>query len=137
VNTQSESGPTLDWIPRAGIHLRKAGVQFDAVRVDGEMGRELADILETMTGGDPGPIVAEANGKKSVYFLVAPGATANRPWPPEATRLTGIQDGSICYIPVPALNGLTWPLSWRCRPSGPGRFVHPLLLWRALGALLE
>lgn len=32
----------LEWIPASGIQLRKAGVQFDAVRVDGAEGRQLA-----------------------------------------------------------------------------------------------
>ncbi|MGW9434649.1 hypothetical protein [Streptomyces sp. NPDC055607] len=33
----------VDWIPISGFQLRKAGVQFDAVRVGGEGRRRLAD----------------------------------------------------------------------------------------------
>lgn len=54
-----------DWIPVTGIQLRKAGVQFDAIRVDGVEGA-LADVLARMTGGDPGPVVEEANGRCAV-----------------------------------------------------------------------
>ncbi|MGW8364376.1 hypothetical protein ACWGK1_27905, partial [Streptomyces wedmorensis] len=53
----------VDWIPVSGFQLRKAGVQFDAVRVDGDEGRRAADWMEVLTGGDPGPVVMEANGR--------------------------------------------------------------------------
>ncbi|MFF9013522.1 hypothetical protein ACF09C_11240 [Streptomyces sp. NPDC014870] len=120
----------MGWIPLSGFQLRKAGVQFDAVRVDGDDGRRLAGRLERLTGGDPGPVVVEANGRRGVYFLVPPGTTAHRAWPRGATRFNS-GPGQVAYVPVPALDGRTWPLSWWCPPSEPGRFVHTLLL-RAL-----
>lgn len=98
---------TPDWIPARGIQLRKAGVQFDAVRVDGDEGRALADRLARMTGGIPGPVVEEANGRRAVYFLVPVGSTSYRSWPDGVTRLTA-GPNRVSYIPVPALNGLTW-----------------------------
>ncbi|WP_241827106.1 hypothetical protein [Streptomyces graminilatus] len=116
-----------DWIPSTGIHLRKAGVQFDAVRVDGDEGRAAADRLARMTGGAPGPIVEEACGSRAVYFLVHVGATSHRVWPPGVTTLAS-ETGRIAYIPVPSLNGLTWPLTWRYRPTRRDHFVHALLL---------
>ncbi|MEU9212059.1 hypothetical protein AB0D27_30015 [Streptomyces sp. NPDC048415] len=125
MNTQS------DWIPLAGIQLRKAGVQFDAVRVDGDEGRALADVLARMTGGDPGPVVEEANGRRAVYFLVPVGSTSHRAWPEGITRLTA-GPNRVSYVPVPALGGQTWPLSWRHRPAADGRLVHTLLLRSAL-----
>ncbi|MFF1734648.1 hypothetical protein [Streptomyces sp. NPDC058247] len=131
MNTQSEQ--SLDWVPRTGFQLRKAGVQFDAVRVDGDTGRRLADRLMAMTGGDPGPVVEEANGRRSVYFLVPVGSTAYKAWPVGVTRLTAGPD-HVSYIPVPALEGWTWPLTWRHRPGGEGRFVHALLLRTALNS---
>ena len=67
-----------DWIPPTGIQLRKAGVQFDAVRVDGDAGRAAADRLARMTGGAPGPVVQEANGSRAVYFLVPVGAASRQ-----------------------------------------------------------
>ncbi|MGW0737123.1 hypothetical protein [Streptomyces sp. NPDC002851] len=132
MNAQSNQPPR--WLPATGFQLRKAGVQFDAIRVDGVLGRRLADLMEKMTGGDPGPIVVEENGRCSVYFLVAPGSTAHRSWPPYVTRLAA-GPGIVSYIPVPALNGQTWPLSWRHRPTGEGGFVHTLLLRTALVTL--
>lgn len=127
MNTQCDLG----WIPRAGIQLRKAGVQFDAIRVDGDHGRALADHLARITGGAPGPIVEEANGRRAVYFLVPVGSTSHRTWPAGVTRLTA-GPGRISYIPIPALNGPTWPLTWRYRPTSGDRFVHALLLRAAL-----
>ncbi|MFI1728773.1 hypothetical protein ACH40E_05935 [Streptomyces acidicola] len=127
MNTQSD----LEWIPCTGIQLRKAGVQFDAVRVDGVRGRALADRLARMTGGAPGPIVEEANGRRAVYFLVPVGSTCHRAWPDGVTRLTAAAN-RISYIPVPALNGCTWPLTWRYRPTADGHLVHARLLRAAL-----
>ncbi|MET8247337.1 hypothetical protein ABZV31_24680 [Streptomyces sp. NPDC005202] len=43
----------------------------------------------------------------------------------------------MSYIPVPALDGCTWPLSWRYRPTGDGRLVHTLLLPGQLRQLLR
>ena len=60
MDTQSD----LKRVPATGIQLRKAGVQFDAVRVDGDEGRDLADRLARMTGGAPGPVVEEATGNR-------------------------------------------------------------------------
>lgn len=127
MNTQSD----LEWIPRTGIQLRKAGVQFDAVRVDGDHGRALADRLARMTGGAPGPIVEEANGRRAVYFLVPVGSASHCSWPEGVTRLTATAN-RISYIPVPALDGLTWPLTWRYRPTAGDHLVHARLLHAAL-----
>lgn len=123
----------LPWLPASGFQLRKAGVQFDAVRVEGERGRAVADALAKMTGGDPGPVVEEANGNRYVYFLVDVGSTAFRAWPDGVAQLTARPD-HVAYIPVPALGGYTWPLSWRYRPTVDGHFVHALLLHTALSA---
>ncbi|MEV0410262.1 hypothetical protein AB0I68_05460 [Streptomyces sp. NPDC050448] len=130
MNTESHApnSRTPSWIPAAGIGIRKAGVLFDAVRVDGDMGRDLADLLGTLTGGDPGPIVVQANGRRPVYFLIPVGSAAYRVWPPGFTRLTS-GPRRTTYIPVPALDG-AWPLAWRCPPTREDRFVHALLLYR-------
>ncbi|MFD9356401.1 hypothetical protein [Streptomyces sp. NPDC060031] len=136
MNTESHSpvtpnSPVPSWIPAAGIGIRKAGVQFDALRVDGDMGRDLADLLVTLTGGDPGPIVVQSNGRRPVYFLIPVGSAAYRVWPPGFTRLAS-GPRRTTYIPVPELEG-SWPLAWRCRPTAEDRFVHALLLYRAAG----
>ncbi|MEU3204028.1 hypothetical protein ABZ702_09070 [Streptomyces cyaneofuscatus] len=125
----------IGWVPESGFQLRKAGVQFDAVRVDGETGRRLADLMEELVGGEPGPVVTEANGRRGVYFLVPPGSTAHRCWPREVTILNSTRN-RVSYVPVPALGGRTWPLSWRYPPTGPGRFVHTLILINAVESLL-
>ncbi|MFI0108535.1 hypothetical protein ACH4NW_09310 [Streptomyces globisporus] len=129
-------GVTADWIPEYGFHLRKAGVQFDAIRVDGDAGRRLADLMEELVGGEPGPVVSESNGRRGVYFLVPPGSTAGRPWPREVTTFNSAT-GRISYVPVPALGGDTWPLMWRCPPTRAGRFVHTLILFNAAYTLLS
>ncbi|MEU3772097.1 hypothetical protein AB0F11_02565 [Streptomyces sp. NPDC032472] len=136
MNTESHSTgtpntPTPSWIPNTGIGIRKAGVLFDAVRVDGDTGRSLADLLATLTGGDPGPIIIQANGRRPVYFLVPVGSAAYRVWPPGFTRLTS-GPRRTTYLPIPALEG-SWPLAWRCPPTAEDRFVHALLLYRAAG----
>jgi hypothetical protein len=111
-------------------------VQFDAVRVDDSDGRALADRLDRLTGGEPGPIVLEANGRRGVYFLCPPGSTAGRAWPREATCFHAAS-GSVSYVPVPALGGPTWPLSWRCSPLDARGFVHPLLLCATAAAMFD
>ncbi|MFF2718248.1 hypothetical protein [Streptomyces sp. NPDC058011] len=125
----------IGWVPDSGFQLRKAGVQFDAVRVDGEAGRRLADLMEELVGGEPGPVVTEANGRRGVYFFVPPGSTAHRCWPREVTILNSTRN-RVSYVPVPALEGRTWPLSWRYPPTAPGRFVHTLILINAVESLL-
>lgn len=82
----------IGWVPDSGFQLRKAGVQFDAVRVDGEIGRRLADLMEELVGGEPGPVVTEANGRRGVYFFVPPGSTAHRCWPREVTILNSTRN---------------------------------------------
>ncbi|MFJ9624757.1 hypothetical protein [Streptomyces sp. NPDC101181] len=129
-------GWKIDWLPDAGFQLRKAGVQFDAVRVDGEQGRELADLMEKLVGGEPGPVVTESNGRRGVYFLVPAGSTAGRPWPREVTTFNAAT-GRVSYVPVPAIGGDTWPLMWRYPPRVAGRFVHTLILFNAAYALLS
>ncbi|WP_405714153.1 MULTISPECIES: hypothetical protein [unclassified Streptomyces] len=125
----------LQWIPYSGFQLRRAGVQFDAVRVDGEEGRRLAGLMEAITGGEPGPVVTEANGRRAVYFLVTAGSTEGKPWPAGVTRLNATA-GRISYVPIPALSGRTWPLAWHFPPTAPDRLVHTMLLLHAATALL-
>jgi hypothetical protein len=125
----------LDWIPASGFQLRKAGVQFDAVRVDGDEGRRLAELMESIAGGEPGPVVTEANGRRAVYFLVPAGSTARKSWPVGVTR-PNAGAGCVSYVPIPALTGGTWPLAWHFPPTAPDRFVHTLILLNAAAFLL-
>ncbi|GAB2828298.1 hypothetical protein [Streptomyces daliensis] len=136
MNTESDR-TDLTWLPPDGHRLRKAGVYFDAVRVDGELGAELATLMVRLTGGFPGPVVTSAVRRRPTYFLVPSGSTTGRPWPCAAERLTSDGCGQVAYIPVPALDGPTWPLSWRCVPRPDGVLVHALLLRSALRTLLD
>ncbi|GHA33744.1 hypothetical protein GCM10010329_65980 [Streptomyces spiroverticillatus] len=110
-------------------------MQFDAVRIEGDAGRRVAAMLEEMTGGDPGPIVVEVRGVRAVYFLVRAGSTGYRAWPPGVTVLNS-GPNKVSYVPVPALDGGTWPLTWWCPPSSAGRRVHLGLLAGAADAVL-
>lgn len=130
VNTENERS----WLPNSGFQLRKAGVWFDAVRVDGAEGRRLADMMDSITAGDPGPIVTESNGARAVYFYLPAGSTANKAWAPGVTRFNSVS-GRVSYVPVPALSGETWPLFWYCPPADSRRFVHPAILRNAAAAL--
>lgn len=130
VNTENERS----WLPNSGFQLRKAGVWFDAVRVDGAEGRRLADMMDSITAGDPGPIATESNGARAVYFYLPAGSTAHRVWAPGVTRFNS-GSGKVSYVPVPALSGETWPLFWYCPPANSDRFVHPAILRNAAAAL--
>ncbi|MGW2849451.1 hypothetical protein [Streptomyces sp. NPDC001274] len=132
----TKSAVGFGWIPYSGFQLRKTGVQFDAVRFDGDEGRRLALMMETITGGEPGPVVAEASGKRSVYFLVPAGSAEGKAWPDGAVVLNAAP-GRVSYVPVPALHGRTWPVSWYFPPTAPGRFVHTLLLLSTATAILN
>lgn len=106
MNTESNRVNVLHpWLPVSGHRLRKAGVFFDAVRVAEEVGEELAARLEALTNGEPGPVIGESAGCRRMYFLVAPGSSAGRSWPPGTTRLGS--GGRDAYVGIPALTGLT------------------------------
>ncbi|MFD3680717.1 hypothetical protein [Streptomyces sp. NPDC058613] len=134
MNTESDApnSPTPDWIPAAGIGMRKAGVLFDAVRVDGDTGRSLADLLVTLTGGDPGPIVTQCNGRRPTYFLIPVGGAAYRMWPEGFTRLTSGPLRSS-YVPRAGTRRLlATGLAVSTARRRPPR-ARPLLLHRAAG----
>ncbi|MFI2371969.1 hypothetical protein [Streptomyces sp. NPDC018833] len=126
VDTQSRE-VNLDWIPVSGFHLRKAGVQFDAVRVIGDTGRRLVELMDHMTGGEPGPVIVDVSGRRCAYFLLPAGSTVRRSWPRGALCYNSAR-GYDSYVPIPALAGRTWPVLWRCPPVAADRFVHPVLL---------
>lgn len=128
MNTESSHRANVlhPWLPVSGFRLRKAGVFFDAVRVSRDVGEELVTRLEALTDGEPGPVIRESSGGRWMYFLVAAGSSAGRSWPPGTTRLGS--GGRDAYVGIPALAGLTWPLSWRCAPRQDRRLVDADLL---------
>lgn len=124
-----------DWVPVTGTTLRMVGVVFDAVRIVGERGPEVADAL----GREAGPIVHQAIGESRMYFLVPPRSVRGYRWPYPAEAFSR-GDARYSYIGVPALRAGsgTWPLVWRSAPTESAPFVDVRLLnatvrslWRA------
>ncbi|MFD5765701.1 hypothetical protein ACFWIN_07735 [Streptomyces sp. NPDC127049] len=123
-------------VPDAGHALRLAGVHFDAVRIGGYLGEEVAYDLMAFTGFRAGPIVREATRERNVYFLLAPGTAACHSWPAPTRAL---YDGgrSESYVGIPAFGGTTWPLGWRSLPTLEDPFVEGELLRRAVESALR
>ncbi|MCP3818917.1 hypothetical protein NLX86_12585 [Streptomyces sp. A3M-1-3] len=121
-----------DWVPASGFQLRLAGVHFDAVRIQGQRGEEVAKLLDKETEHAPGPIVYELNGFRWMYFLVPPGTARAHAWPPFAQRYTSRTRPAVAYVGVPALQGTTWPLAWRSLPTAGRPYVDTDLLARVV-----
>ncbi|MEV6398042.1 hypothetical protein AB0M39_25265 [Streptomyces sp. NPDC051907] len=116
------------WIPASGHALRHAGVHFDAVRIGGFLGEQVAYEIMQFTDFQAGPIVREAIGEQNMYFLLPPQTAAAHAWPAGARALS--RDGrSSAFVGVPALDGWTWPLDWRSRPTEEVPFVETDLLY--------
>ncbi|MFP3988900.1 hypothetical protein U9R90_15630 [Streptomyces sp. E11-3] len=120
-----------DWVPLAGHHLRRTGVHFDAVRVQGVRGEQVAADLMKAADGDAGPVICEAAGFRWMYFLLPPGTTAAYRWPLGVQRF-GRAQRTVTYVGVPALEGNTWPLAWLSAPTPSAPYVVPELLWDAV-----
>ncbi|MFF9816605.1 hypothetical protein [Streptomyces sp. NPDC014006] len=115
------------WIPASGHALRHAGVHFDAVRIQGDQGEYVATELMVCTDFDAGPVIREVSGDRNLYFLLPPHTASEFRWPPGVRALTRCH-GTLAYVGVPALSGMTWPLSWRSAPSRKAPFVAGELL---------
>ncbi|MGA5557024.1 hypothetical protein [Streptomyces lavendulocolor] len=120
------------WIPASGHALRHAGIHFDAVRIRGLLGEEVAYMLMEFTHFEAGPIVRELAGERNVYFLLPPRTAAGYAWPAGARALSR-SGRSAAFVGIPALQGLTWPLDWRSRPTADVPFVEPGLLHEMVG----
>ncbi|MEE1755712.1 hypothetical protein [Streptomyces sp. SP18CS02] len=127
MNSRISLDTVPSWVPASGHALRHAGIHFDAVRIGGLLGEEVAYELMAFTDFRAGPIVREATGPCSLYFLLPPQTAAAYAWPGGARALS--RDGrSAAFVGVPALEGMTWPLDWRSRPTAEVPFVEPDLL---------
>ncbi|MEU3841979.1 hypothetical protein AB0E88_18340 [Streptomyces sp. NPDC028635] len=115
------------WVPASGHALRHAGVHFDAVRIRGDQGERVATELMVRADFDAGPVVREVSGDRNLYFLLPPQTASEFRWPPGVRALTR-RHGTLAYVGVPALTGMTWPLSWRSEPSEKAPFVAGELL---------
>jgi hypothetical protein len=127
MNPRNSLHGDTSWIPASGHALRHAGIHFDAVRVRGMLGEEVAYELMEFTDFRAGPIVRELTGEQNLYFLLPPRTAAAYAWPAGARALSR-SGRSAAFVGIPALDGLTWPLDWRSRPSEEVPFVEPDLL---------
>ncbi|MFJ9879716.1 hypothetical protein ACIQRN_09325 [[Kitasatospora] papulosa] len=135
MDQRSSPGPAPCWVPASGHALRHVGVHFDAVRVIGSAGDEVAYELMQFTDFRAGPIVRSGVGDRSTYFLLPPQSAAAYRWPIGA-RLIGRDLRCDAFVGIPALEGRTWPLDWRSRPTREAPFVEVKLLHEVAVALL-
>ncbi|MEU2247026.1 hypothetical protein [Streptomyces sp. NPDC019224] len=130
---KNSPAPVHSWIPASGHALRHAGIHFDAIRIPGILGEQVAYEIMQFTDFRAGPIVRSRIGVRSVYFLVPPGTAGAHRWPAGAEAL--VRKGSD-FVGVPALHGLTYPLDWRSRPTAQDPFVETALLFELLAKVV-
>ncbi|MFJ8865616.1 hypothetical protein ACIRD6_07605 [Streptomyces sp. NPDC102473] len=128
MDQRSSLDPAPCWVPASGHALRHVGVHFDAVRLIGLAGDQVAYELMQFTGFRAGPVVRSRVGDLSTYFLLPPQSAAAHRWPAGA-RLIGRDLRCDAFVGIPALEGRTWPLDWRSRPTGEAPFVDAKLLY--------
>ncbi|MFE7704410.1 hypothetical protein ACFU6I_01090 [Streptomyces sp. NPDC057486] len=124
---KSSLDPVPSWVPASGHALRYAGIHFDAVRIGGLWGEQVAYEILQFTDFRAGPIVRSRIGARSMYFLLPPQTARAHRWPAGAEVMS--RDGrAAAFVGVPALHGLTWPLDWRSPPTPEAPFVNAELL---------
>ncbi|MFB9577513.1 hypothetical protein [Streptomyces yanii] len=124
---KSSLDPVPSWVPASGHALRYAGIHFDAVRIGGLWGEQVAYEIMQFTDFRAGPIVRSRIGARSMYFLLPPQTVRAYRWPAGAEAMS--RDGrAAAFVGVPALHGLTWPLDWRSLPTTEAPFVNAELL---------
>lgn len=136
MDQKSSPDPAPSWVPASGHALRHAGIHFDAVRIIGLLGEQVAYELMEFTGFRAGPIVRSGIGERGMYFLLPPQSGAVYGWPAGAL-LMGRDARCGAFVGVPALEGRTWPLDWRSRPTAETPFVDAGLLHELVGRALK
>ncbi|MEU1433081.1 hypothetical protein ABZ438_03220 [Streptomyces sp. NPDC005786] len=133
---EPKNSPDLmpSWIPATGHALRLAGIHFDAVRIIGILGEQVAYEVMQFTDFCAGPIVRSRIGERSMYFLLPPGSARVYRWPVGAEAL--VREGAA-FVGVPAVGGLTYPLDWRSLPTAQVPFVDAELLFELLLEVVE
>ncbi|MCP3817918.1 hypothetical protein NLX86_07155 [Streptomyces sp. A3M-1-3] len=125
-----------DWVPLTGHQLHRSGVYFDAVRIPGIRGEDVAaQLIAAAEDGAAGPVVCEASGFRWMYFLLRPGTAGTYAWPLGVQRFGGTGTRTVSYIGIPALEGNTWPLRWYSQPTPAAPFVAAGPLVEAVGAV--
>lgn len=122
------------WIPATGHALRLAGIHFDAVRMIGLLGEQVAYELMQFTDFQAGPVVRSLIGVRAMYFLLPPGTARAYRWPVGAEGL--VREGTA-FVGVPAVRGLTYPLDWRSLPTAQVPFVDAELLFELLREVVD
>ncbi|MFF5333658.1 hypothetical protein [Streptomyces sp. NPDC013181] len=123
------------WIPASGHALRHAGIHFDAVRISGIFGEQVAYEIMQFTDFQAGPIVRSRIGMQSMYFLVPPGTASAYRW--RAVGAEALVRKGSDFVGVPALHGHTYPLDWRSRPTVDDPFVETKLLFELVAKVVE
>ncbi|MFI5620728.1 hypothetical protein [Streptomyces sp. NPDC051567] len=118
------------WVPESGVQLCEAGVDFDAVRVEGRAGGEVVAVLRRLTADAPGPVLSEYGGRW-FYFLVAPRTAQRLSWP-KWVSLCVAREGETTYVGVPAPSGATGSLQWLTPPTPERPYVCAYLLERVV-----
>ncbi|MEV7233757.1 hypothetical protein AB0N06_07120 [Streptomyces sp. NPDC051020] len=124
---KSSLDPAPSWVPASGHALRYAGIHFDAVRIGGLQGEQVAYELMQFTDFRAGPIVRSRIGARSMYFLLPPQTARAYRWPAGAEAMSRDRRAAA-FVGVPAMHGLTWPLDWRSLPTAETPFVDAALL---------
>ncbi|MFI5745920.1 hypothetical protein ACIBBE_08290 [Streptomyces sp. NPDC051644] len=124
---KSSLTPVPSWVPASGHALRHVGIHFDAVRIPGVLGEQVAYEIMQFTDFQAGPIVRSGIGERSMYFLLPPQSARAHRWLSGA-QMMGCYGQNAAFVGVPALHGLTWPLDWRSLPTAGAPFVDGDLL---------
>ncbi|THA73262.1 hypothetical protein E6R60_25275 [Streptomyces sp. A0642] len=121
------------WISAPGHALRLAGIHFDAVRMIGIPGEQVAYEVMQFADFCAGPVIRSCVGVRSMYVLLPPGSARA----PVARRGRGVGAGGGGVRGVAAMRGLTYPLDWRSLRTAQSPFVDAELLFELLREVVD
>lgn len=115
------------WVPESGQLPCRAGIYFDAVRVVGARGMEIAEKLAEATNDRPGPIITRERGLQEpvLYFVLPPLTAHTYRWPPGFQPYGEPQHQIIL---VPELGDGPGPYAWLSKPTERQLYVLPEVL---------
>ncbi|MCQ4045787.1 hypothetical protein ACFOSC_27775 [Streptantibioticus rubrisoli] len=125
-----ESASPLHSVPSGGwvsalpgkASLRRAGRDWDAVRLDPTIGPTVYERMRDATHGEAGPVILDPYAGWH-YWLVRPGATTHWDFPGVVCRSTG---GWVTVVHAARTTG-PGP-HWLSPPHPDGRLAHAVLL---------